>query len=560
MRKKIKFNNLFQQKEIVIKRYNILILEESETIGKILKLTFEKNFFGSQIVLTNSLNRAKEIISNDKFDYVVLDIQLKDKSGTELIMHSKSITDVKSKFIIFTSLQSPELREKMYLLGALDYVMKTGNMKTVTEEMCTLIKKVDMHKFFTILVIDDAKMYRNIIRQHLENRNYRVLTAENGAEALEIASAKTVDLIITDMNMPIMNGEEFLIERRKRPELYKLPTIVLTGEKDNNIVSNLLKLGANDVLQKPFSIEEVLIKVDSYIELRNSHKENEALNKKLKRSIKEINRINNKLSKYLSPQLYKTIFSNNKQDIESKRKKLTIFMSDIKDFTATSEMMAPEDFIEILNQYLTEMAKIAIKYGGTIDKYIGDAILIFFGDPESKGVKEDAINCVSMALEMQRQMKKLQRYWFNKGIKHPFKVRVGITTGYCTVGNIGSEDRMDYTIIGREVNLASRIETSAKPDSVCISHETWALVKDVVKCQSLGEISAKGIAQPIPVYEVINFHDFDEKNKPVELDIEGCTLNFKPTDIKDEDKESVIQALKESLDRMLSNSTQSCKI
>ncbi len=169
--------------------------------------------------------------------------------------------------------------------------------------------------------------------------------------------------------------------------------------------------------------------------------------------------LSSKLSKYLSPQIYKSIFSGDQNvEIASKRKKLTVFFSDIAAFTETTDNLESEDLTEVLNHYLTEMSAIALQHGATIDKYIGDAMLLFFGDPESRGVKEDAEACVRMAVAMQRRMRELEQEWRNRGLERPFRIRMGISTGFCTVGNFGSKDRMDYTIIGNEVNLAARLE------------------------------------------------------------------------------------------------------
>ena len=177
--------------------------------------------------------------------------------------------------------------------------------------------------------------------------------------------------------------------------------------------------------------------------------------------------LSTKLSKYLSPQVYSSIFTGQRSvEIASNRKKLTVFFSDIVDFTATTDDLESEELTALLNRYLTEMSKIALEHGATIDKYIGDAILLFFGDPETKGIKEDAIACVSMAIAMQRRMRELQSEWRDAGLEKPFQLRIGISTGYCTVGNFGSDDRMDYTIIGNEVNLASRLQSHAEPGGI----------------------------------------------------------------------------------------------
>lgn len=221
----------------------------------------------------------------------------------------------------------------------------------------------------------------------------------------------------------------------------------------------------------------------------------------------ELEVISKRLAKYLSPQVYASIFSGRQEArIQSQRKKLTIFFSDIVGFTNTTDSMESEELTTLLNAYLNEMSNIALEYGGTIDKFIGDAIMIFFGDPESKGEKEDAIACVSMAIAMRDRLKDLRRIWREEqGFQSPFRMRIGMTTGYCTVGNFGSDERMDYTIIGGNVNLASRLEHQAEPDTILISHETYALVKEQVVCVPQSEIRVKGIAHPVNTYRVEGF-------------------------------------------------------
>ncbi len=213
--------------------------------------------------------------------------------------------------------------------------------------------------------------------------------------------------------------------------------------------------------------------------------------------------ISMKIAKYLSPQIYKSIFSGQRDvAIATERKKLTIFFSDIKDFTAISERLQPEDLTSLLNEYFTEMSNIALRHGATVDKFIGDAILAFFGDPETRGVEEDARACLAMAVDMQRRLEKLNVDWRARGIEKPFMARMGINTGYCNVGNFGSEDRMDYTIIGAEANLAARLQAVAEPGGICLSYETYALVRDIVRAQPLPPIAMKGISREVVPYSV----------------------------------------------------------
>src|SRR5262245_37974888 len=224
--------------------------------------------------------------------------------------------------------------------------------------------------------------------------------------------------------------------------------------------------------------------------------------------------LSTKLSKYLSPQVYASIFAGNQSvEISSRRKKLTIFCSDIADFTETTDNLESEELTGLLNRYLTEMSKIALEHGATIDKYVGDAILAFFGDPDTRGVREDALACVRMAIAMQRRMRELQSEWSDLGMEKPFQLRIGITTGFCTVGNFGSEDRMDYTIIGSEVNLASRLQSHADVGGILIAHETYSLVKNEIQSEELQPIQVKGFAKPIRTYRILDVYVNDLINE-----------------------------------------------
>ena len=219
-----------------------------------------------------------------------------------------------------------------------------------------------------------------------------------------------------------------------------------------------------------------------------------------------------KISRYLSPQIYKSIFSGQKDVTIHTEQKLTIFFSDIKDFTATTERLQPEQITQLLNEYFTEMSSIALAHGGTVDKFVGDAMLVFFGDPETKGDAEDARACLRMAVEMQHSIASLNAKWRNNGIEYPFRVRMGINTGFCNVGNFGSNDRMDYTIIGAEANLAARLQSIAEPGQIVISYETYALVRDTVVARALPPITMKGISREVIPYVVSGVLDATGKN------------------------------------------------
>jgi adenylate cyclase len=261
--------------------------------------------------------------------------------------------------------------------------------------------------------------------------------------------------------------------------------------------------------------------------------------------------LSSKLSKYLAPQIYQSIFSG-RQDVslETKRKKLTVFFSDIKDFTQITEDLQAEDLASLLNEYFTEMSKIALEHGATIDKFIGDAMLMFFGDPESKGVEEDAKACVRMAIAMQRRMKDLQEDWRDRGYEHPFRMRIGINTGFCNVGNFGSKDRMDYTIIGGEVNLAARLENQADPDGILLSYETYAVVRDMVDAEERPSIEAKGIRREIRPFALKNFFDRSEEDRYIRCDRDGLSIRIDLNKLSDEHKQEAIEQLADVIKRL----------
>ncbi len=217
-----------------------------------------------------------------------------------------------------------------------------------------------------------------------------------------------------------------------------------------------------------------------------------------------------KLAKYLSPQIYQSIFSEAPgQSKAHARKNLTVFFSDIVQFTDLSDTLEPERLAVVINSYLSEMASIALGCGGTIDKFIGDAILVFFGDPESDGETEDALKCLEMAIRMQQRVSELQKYWKKQGVSRGLHVRMGITTGYCTVGNFGSEQRLDYTVLGSPVNLAARLQAMADPDGILIDDTTHSLVNEQVDCEAADEIMPKGFVRPVQIFRVGEFRDRD---------------------------------------------------
>jgi len=261
----------------------------------------------------------------------------------------------------------------------------------------------------------------------------------------------------------------------------------------------------------------------------------------------ELEKLSTRLSKYLSPQLYRSLFRDkHSTSIAAKRKKLTILFSDVVSFSEITERLESEDLTRMLNEFLNEMARIALEHGATIDKYIGDAVMIFFGDPETRGVSEDARACVVMAMEMQAATRGLERKWRDAGFERPFQIRIGVNTGYCTVGDFGSQDRMDYTIIGHQVNIAARLEQAAAPGSILISHETWSLVKDAVAAQEQEPLTVKGISAPIRTYKILGRSEPAVK-EVIHEERKGLLVSV---DLAAADRAEAVRVLTSALERM----------
>ena len=262
--------------------------------------------------------------------------------------------------------------------------------------------------------------------------------------------------------------------------------------------------------------------------------------------------VSQKIAKYIPPQINQALFKGNYDtEITTRRRKLSIFFSDIKNFTSTSEGLQPEDLTKYLNEYFSEMTAIALNYGATIDKYIGDAMMVFFGDPETKGEREDARACVAMALKMQERMKELQVKWSNEGFADPFQVRIGLNTGYCNVGNFGSDQRLTYTIIGGEVNVAARLETAANPNGILMTYETYAHAQDMVDVEERESIEMKGINRKIKIFSIIGRKEKKSLDKEVFTEEETNNPKFLKNVIEKDDLLRRIEVLEKRVDSLL---------
>jgi len=257
--------------------------------------------------------------------------------------------------------------------------------------------------------------------------------------------------------------------------------------------------------------------------------------------------VSERLRPYISPQIY-SLFGKDVQHAGRRavRKHLTIFFSDIEGFTEIVDRLEEETVAVILNEYLNTMTEIAIAHGGTVDKFMGDGIMVFFGDPNSRGDKQDAVSCVQMALEMCRELKLLRRNWNQAGIFSELNIRCGINSGYCTVGNFGSQNRMDYTAVGGAVNIASRLEGKAGRNSVLISASTQQLVCEKITCVRQQAVKVKGLSQPIVNY-IAEGDRQGQQPGTVDRTIEGFQISLNPHRVDADEALRILEQVQETL-------------
>lgn len=330
----------------------------------------------------------------------------------------------------------------------------------------------------TVLIVDDAPDNITFLKTVLGSR-YLIKAAISGEIALKILESQELpDLILLDVNMPGMDGYQISELIKQDPLKAEIPIIFVTSNASPEEVTRGFQVGGVDYVTKPYNPDELLARVKTHISLKDA--------------LEKMRLIATKLGKYLSPDVYNSIFSG-EQDVKvhTTKKDLTVFFSDIVNFTPQTEKMSTEELTVWLNGYMNKMAEISIAYGGTLDKFIGDAVMVFFGDPKSKGTQADAIACVEMAKEMMRGAASLN-----------IKIRIGINSGECLVGNFGSDNRMDYTIMGKTVNKAQRLEGASDPERILISQSTYELISGHIYCEPNGYIFLKGIDTQIMTYWV----------------------------------------------------------
>lgn len=343
-----------------------------------------------------------------------------------------------------------------------------------------------------------------------QNRTIKIVKNVNGLAVVKIFWNRTpgVNKLFCDMNKGVYEG---LGKLTGNPATVKEKKCQFEGDE---YCECHIKWRAKPLYSRFMDLVRYRISRESLEELERRIEEINTIRLKQERTIdlrtkdlqaqkRMVDKAHRYLSRYVPSQLAGKILAGEVEPVrDHRRKKLTLFFSDIKDFTQTTDAMEPEDMGRLLNEYFSSMNDIIHFHEGTLANITGDALFVFFGAPDSTDDRDHALRCVRMAIAMQLKMGDLQRKWFNEGIEHPLRIRCGINTGMATVGSFGSRQRSEYSAMGMQVNLASRLETACKPGSILISHATWALVNDQIATLPVSLIEVKGFSRPIRAYEV----------------------------------------------------------
>ncbi len=365
-----------------------------------------------------------------------------------------------------------------------------------------------------ILIADDMPANVHILQLRLAALGYEILTAADGKEALAIAREKQPDLILLDVMMPKMDGIEVCRHLRADPSFPFVPIIMVTAKADSKDIVAGLEAGGDEYLTKPVDQAALAARVKSMLRIKNLHDTahalavqlaewNNTLEQRVEEQVAQVERLG-RLKRFLSPQLAELIVSSgNEKLLESHRREITVVFCDLRGFTAFSETAEPEEVIRVLREFHTAMGEEIFRFEGTLERFAGDGLMVFFNDPLP--CPDPAARAVRMAAAMQERVGALTRTWEKRG--HRLGFGVGIAQGYATLGKIGFEGRFDYGAIGTTTNLASRLCEEAQAGQILVSQRVYAAVEELVETESLGQIALRGFLQPVPTFNVLKLKE-----------------------------------------------------
>ena len=353
-----------------------------------------------------------------------------------------------------------------------------------------------------ILIVDDEPFNLDLLEQELGDYDYVIERASDGVEALEKADVFKPDVILLDYMMPKMNGLEVVKRLRENQEHKGIPVILLTAKATQEDKIAGLDAGADDYVTKPFDSFELLARVRAMLRIKQMHDTldewNRTLADKVKQQVDELERMA-RLKRYLSPQIAEKILSEDDHLFKTHRREITIVFLDLRGFTAFSDNAEPEEVMDFLRHYHSEMGKLVFKFEGTLERFVGDGIVVIFNDPIPWD--EHVHKAAQMAIEMRDRVKELRTAWRKKG--YDLDLGVGIAAGYATLGTMGFEGRMDYGTVGNLPNLAARLCAEAKGGQILIDQKTMSRLEDAFDAESIQELNLKGISRPVAAFNIM---------------------------------------------------------
>ncbi len=360
-----------------------------------------------------------------------------------------------------------------------------------------------------VLVVDDLEANLRLMRAVLEPSGYQVLTATSGQQALDALATRDVDIVLLDVVMPGMDGFEVCRRIRADERTAFLPVVMVTATSGPE-KSSALDAGADDFVTKPFDRAELLARVRSLVRIRRYQRTildqadqladwNQQLEQRVATQVEQLERVS-RLRRFLPPQVADMLLSTGQEDfLEGHRRDITVVVADLRGFTHFAEVSEPEDVWATLREYHAVLGELVQRHEGTLERFTGDGIMVFFNDPVPM---DDAVErAVTFALGCRDGVRDLARTWSRRG--HDLSLGLGVAQGFATLGRIGFEGRFDYAAIGTVANLAARLCAVAGPWQVLVSERVAAGIEPRASTQPVGQLELKGLSRPVPTYDVL---------------------------------------------------------